>query len=101
MWRREWCLLMVFLLGLGALDAKADPDNGAKVAEQCVSCHGARGISSGPLWPNLNGQKAEYMVRQLKEFKSGARKDPMMALIVQSMTEQDMRDVSLYFSEQK
>ncbi|MCL4776521.1 MAG: cytochrome c [Gammaproteobacteria bacterium] len=98
MWRKAWCFLVVSAWGVGGLDAMAGPGNGAKVAEQCVSCHGARGISSGPLWPNLKGQRAEYMIKQLKDFKRGVRRDPMMTLLVQSLTEEDMRDVSLYFS---
>lgn len=45
----------------------------------CGACHGANGVSAIPLYPNLNGQKAAYTVKQLKDFQSGARKDPTMA----------------------
>lgn len=45
----------------------------------CGACHGANGISATPNWPNLAGQKAAYTVKQLKDFQSGARKDPTMS----------------------
>lgn len=44
----------------------------------CTACHGATGVSIAPTYPNLAGQKATYIVKQLKDFQSGARKDPTM-----------------------
>lgn len=44
----------------------------------CTSCHGASGISVAPAYPNLAGQKAAYIIKQLKHFQSGVRKDPSM-----------------------
>lgn len=45
----------------------------------CGGCHGAEGISSSPIWPNLAGQKAAYTVKQLKDFQTRMRKDASMA----------------------
>lgn len=45
----------------------------------CSGCHGVTGISPSPIWPNLAGQQAAYTVKQLKDFQSGARKDPAMS----------------------
>lgn len=44
----------------------------------CAACHGNQGKSVIPLYPNLNGQKAAYTIKQLKDFQSGVRKDPSM-----------------------
>lgn len=44
----------------------------------CGGCHGATGKSAIPNYPNLNGQNADYTVKQLKDFQSGARKDATM-----------------------
>jgi cytochrome c553 len=44
----------------------------------CAACHGADGIAIAPNYPNLAGQQAAYIVKQLKDFQSGARKDPTM-----------------------
>ncbi|MCE7901968.1 MAG: cytochrome c [Gammaproteobacteria bacterium PRO9] len=101
MCRRSWRTLMLLASVLASVTAVGAPGNGARVAEQCVSCHGAKGISSGPLWPNLKGQRVDYLVKQLEDFKRGVRRDPMMTVLVQPLTEQDMRDVAEYFSTLK
>ena len=54
-------------------DGKADYTNLG-----CAACHGATGISIAPTYPNLAGQKADYTVKQLKDFQSGARTDATM-----------------------
>lgn len=64
----------------------------------CFACHGAKGISANPIWPNLAGQKAAYLVKQLKDFKSGVRKDPSMKPMVANLSVQDMKDIAAYFS---
>lgn len=51
----------------------------AYAASGCAGCHGATGQSAIPNYPNLAGQKAAYTAKQLKDFQSGARKDPTMA----------------------
>ncbi|NYT28374.1 cytochrome c [Candidatus Thiodubiliella endoseptemdiera] len=45
----------------------------------CSACHGATGKSAIPIYPSLAGQQAAYIVKQLKDFQSGARKDPTMS----------------------
>ena len=51
----------------------------AFIAGGCGGCHGANGKSAIPTYPNLAGQQAAYIVKQLKDFQSGARKDPTMS----------------------
>ncbi len=51
----------------------------AYAAGACAGCHGANGKSAIPTYPNLAGQNAAYIVKQLKDFQSGARKDPTMS----------------------
>lgn len=70
-------------------------------ANACIGCHGAGGISASPLWPNLAGQKEGYLVKQLNDFRSGQRKDPLMAPISQGLSEQDVLDLAKYFSNLK
>ncbi|MBU2980009.1 cytochrome c [Alteromonas sp. C1M14] len=64
----------------------------------CASCHGAQGISIGPLWPNLAGQKKEYLIKQLNDFKTQKRSDPMMSAMALPLSEQDMADLAAYYS---
>jgi len=63
--------------------------------------HGANGVAITPSYPNLAGQNAEYLVNQLKAFKSGERKgaqSAIMAPMAANLSEQDMMDVAAYFA---
>ena len=75
----------------------ADIGAGKEKAATCVACHGADGISSNPMWPNLAGQHAQYMVLQLKAFKDGSRKNSMMNAMAQSLSDEDMENLAAYF----
>lgn len=80
----------------------ADSVNAGKQKSiSCVSCHGEHGNSTMPMFPKLAQQNAGYIVNQLKAFKDGTRKDPMMATIAMSLTENDMIDIANYYSVQK
>ena len=73
----------------------------AKATAVCAACHGANGISNNDLWPNLRGQKAQYMIKQLKAFKAGTRKDPMMSPQAAMLSDQDIENVAAYYSSLK
>ena len=70
------------------------------VAAQCMACHGPGGQSQYDDWPALAGQKQSYLLQQLQDFKSGARKDPMMAPVVVNLSESDMKKLAEHFSKQ-
>jgi len=91
----------VSLVLSGAAGAAGDAAAGKAKSAVCAACHGADGNSTNPLWPNLAGQHAPYMVKQLKDFKSGARKDPVMAPMAAPLSEQDMENLAAYFASQK
>lgn len=65
---------------------------------QCVACHGAAGISTNPTFPHLAGQHATYLEMQLENFRTGERYHPLMTPVAQSLTQQDIADLSDYFS---
>jgi cytochrome c553 len=88
------------VLSVGA-NAAGDAAAGKSKSAVCMACHGATGTSPNPLWPNLAGQKAPYLVKQLKAFKSGARKDPIMAPMAAPLSDQDMENLAAYYSSQK
>ncbi|MES9936688.1 MAG: c-type cytochrome, partial [Sedimenticola sp.] len=72
----------------------------------CMACHGPDGNSptpSGPAatWPKLAGQHASYLAKQMADFKSGARKDPIMMGMVAALSEQDMADLAAHYNGQK
>ena len=72
-------------------------DAGKTKSVTCAACHGPAGISVNPLWPNLAGQGAPYIVAQLKAFKEGTRKNPLMTSQAMMLSEQDMADLAVYF----
>ncbi|WP_114324945.1 c-type cytochrome [Candidatus Colwellia aromaticivorans] len=67
----------------------------------CAACHGMAGISAVPTYPNLAGQKEAYLVKQLKDFKSGKRNDPTMKGMVASLQDADMADLAAYYASLK
>lgn len=74
---------------------------GKTKSASCVSCHGEHGNSTMPMFPKLASQNSSYIVNQLKAFKDGTRKDPMMATIATALTENDMVDIGNYYEAQK
>ena len=74
---------------------------GKTKASQCAGCHGSDGNSTGAQFPNLAAQHAKYIYAQLKAFKSGARKNSIMNSMAAGLSDQDMKDLAVYFSQQK
>lgn len=62
-----------------------DPGGGAASAETCAPCHGQQGISTGPEFPDLAGQSAFAIYKQLHDYRNGARANRVMAAIVQGL----------------
>lgn len=94
-------LPIISLILLPALSAAEDINVGKSKSTTCTACHGANGISPNPIWPNLAGQQKDYLIKQLKDFKSGARKDPIMSPMVQTLSDEDMTNISAYYSSLK
>jgi len=88
-------------LGRSASAASPEADDAAAgklMSATCVACHGAEGVSPNDLWPNLAGQKQDYLIKQLKAFKDGSRSDPMMSPIAGLLNDADIDNVTAYFS---
>ncbi len=77
--------------------ASGNIDSGKTKAIACQVCHGEGGKSKNPLYPVLAGQHAKYIVKQLKAFKAGTRKDPIMNGMAAPLTDSDMEDVAAFF----
>jgi cytochrome c553 len=81
--------------------APAKPDlakGGATSAAVCSACHTADGSRGSPANPILQGQHAEYLVKQLTEFKSGKRKNAIMAGFAGTLSDEDMRNVAAFYA---
>ena len=68
-------------------------------AQVCAGCHGENGVPPQKDWPVIWGQQQGYLYLQLRDFKSGARKDDVMSPIAQSLERADMQELALYFSQ--
>ncbi|MBB6522091.1 c-type cytochrome [Pseudoteredinibacter isoporae] len=73
---------------------------GAHVRARCVSCHGMQGETVDELWPNLAGQKATYLLKQLRDYRSGKRKHPIMKVIAGELTDEQSKAVAEYYAAQ-
>jgi len=97
-------LLLAALIAAPALAAetavpKADAKKGEAIASGvCGACHTADGSRGSPANPILQGQHPEYLAKQLAEFKSGVRKNAVMAGFAATLSEDDMRNVAAFYS---
>ena len=91
-------LLVVGLTFGGHVLAAGDAAAGKNKANVCGGCHGLDGHSSNDLWPNLAAQKNGYLVAQIKAFRDGDRKSPMMQPMVANLSDQDVEDLAAYYS---
>ncbi|MBT9457807.1 MAG: cytochrome c4 [Burkholderiaceae bacterium] len=97
---------LVFAVAANAAEtkapAKADLAKGQATATQvCAACHTADGSRGSPANPILQGQHAEYLVKQLTEFKSGKRANPIMAGMSAALTEEDMKNVAAFYASKQ
>ncbi len=92
-------VVSIFLLSLSSVVVYAgDAEAGKAKSVTCAACHGGEGISPTGTWPNLAGQKEEYLLAQLKAFKEGARVNAQMAPMVANLSEEDMANLAAYYS---
>ena len=73
---------------------------GKTKAIRCGACHGPDGNSVNPQWPSIAGQHAPYIVRQHEAFQYGERTNILMTSQAMTLTEQDIKDVAVYYAAQ-
>ena len=89
----------VALAAEGPATPKVDLAKGQATATAvCVACHSFDGSRGSPANPILQGQHSEYLVKQLTEYKSGARNNPIMKGMVAGLSETDMRNVAAFYA---
>ena len=98
-------LFLIALAGLslsvaGSALAAGDKNAGKAKSAACAACHGMDGNSVNPEWPKLAGQSEQYLYKQLKNFKSGERKNATMAGMVAALSDQDMQDLAAFYASQ-
>lgn len=99
---RVFAALAMGLVGASTAHAAGDAAKGSTIATTvCVACHGADGNSVITMNPKLAAQHPEYIAKQLKNFKSGERKNAVMSGMVANLTDEDMANLGAYFGSQK
>ena len=93
--------LLILIAGFTINTHAADINTGKAKSSVCVACHGVSGISSNPLWPNLAGQQKGYLEKQLKSFRSGERKDPLMSPMALNLNDNDIQNLAAYYNSIK
>jgi cytochrome c553 len=82
--------------------AKADPAKGAAIsAAVCGACHTNDGSRGSPANPILQGQHADYIVKQLGEFKSGKRDNIIMKGMASTLSDADMKNVAAFYASKE
>ena len=93
------CVIMMgALIGFTGSALAGDAAAGKSKSATCAGCHGANGVSNNPMWPNLAGQQAGYLVKQLKAFRDDSRSDPMMNTIAEPLSDADIDNLAAYYS---
>lgn len=98
-------LILLLSTAAAALFAHVAPAQGDAAAGEaksalCATCHGPDGNSELVINPKIAGQNARYMIKQLQDFKSGARPGPIMTAMVINLSDEDIEDLAAYYAAQ-
>ncbi len=74
--------------------------DGPAVAATCSACHGPAGVSGNSLWPNLAGQKSEYLAIQLRAYRDGSRTNSLMTPVATRLSDTEIADLASYYAAQ-
>jgi len=94
-------IMGIALTSISSAHAKGSVKAGAVKARACQVCHGKGGRSTKEIYPVLAGQHAAYIRKQLRAFRAGTRKDPIMNGMAAPLSDQDIADVAAFFHSNK
>lgn len=90
-------LLSLLILSVNLAHA-ADTEAGRAKSSQCAACHGTNGIANQPETPNLAGQSETYLIKSLKDFRSGARRHEQMSVMARGLSDKEIANFAAYYS---
>ncbi len=103
MWGRLSLLMGACLMASGSIAQEGDAERGEAASATCVACHQANGggmnIPGGESWPRLAGLNANYIAKQLHDFKAGDRQNATMVTFANMLDDQQIADVAAYYSQ--
>ena len=89
------------LIAASAPALAGDAAAGKEKSKTCAACHGPDGNSPAPDFPKIAGQHYDYLLKALKDYKSGARKSPIMMPMVEKLSKRDIEDLAAFYSQQQ
>lgn len=92
-------LVTAFSLGAGPVMAQAATP--PSQVQTCRVCHGLDGMGTNPMIPHIGGQSADYLSKQLQDFRAGRREDPQMSIIARDLTDEDIKALSVWYGSVK
>jgi cytochrome c553 len=98
---KNLAISLMLSLGLVAGAQAGDAQAGKKIAGACAACHGQGGNSAAASFPKIAGLGEKYILKQLMEFKSGARDNAIMKGQVAALSDEQMADLAAYFAGNK
>lgn len=93
--------IAILVLFVSGHSMAGDVAAGKAKSAQCAACHGITGISPMGLYPNLAGQKEQYLIKQMNDFRSAKRKDPTMQAMSAALTDTDVVNLAAYYASIK
>lgn len=93
------CFLSVLLSGAAYADVAAGKS--AYAARGCIGCHGVGGQSTVPTNPVLKGRDAAFIMKNLTDYRSGARQNPTMNAMAASLSDEDIKNLGDYLDSLK
>ncbi len=92
------CAAAALLGAQGAVQAAGDAEAGKAKAGICAGCHGPKGISMVPIYPNLAGQKEQYLSDSIKAYRDGGRDNAIMKPMVGTLSDEDIANLAAYYA---
>ena len=90
---------LIFTIVPNYVFAVGDAVEGRKKAQSCLTCHRKGNIVHGEMTPIISGQYQDYLIKALKDYRSGARQHLIMNQLAVELSDQDIEDITAYYSQ--
>lgn len=101
MLKKGFIAFFLMLVGGVAVGHTADISAGKKAANMCSVCHGKNGVAVNPEAPNLAGESAIYIEKQLVAFRRGERQHRQMSIIAQGLSDDQIKNLAAWYAAMK
>lgn len=99
--KRIWVLASLGVLLASGSALAGDPVAGQAKSKTCAACHGTDGNGATPDFPRLAGQYADYLIKSMRDYQSGARKNAIMSPLAAKLSVRDIEDLAAFYSHQQ